>query len=291
MSRPVRLLRAGVREVAGGKLDVDIGPLLVHRKDELGGLARDFEQMKKDLRALIASKEELLRDVSHELRSPLARLRLAAELARGGASDRNCAFDRIDREVQRIDALIGEILRFSRLQIAQSSKMECVDLAALVHELIEDARIEAETKSVQISVSADSPTSIHADSKKLRSAIENVLRNALYYAPVGSEVLVHLANVGDAFCLDIDDEGPGIGLVDAERIFEPFHRGEQSQGIGLGLAITRRVLELHRGTVVARNRRSGGLSVRLLLPLSPDEDRGPDDMGEAVHLLPEAGVS
>jgi two-component system OmpR family sensor kinase len=271
MSGPVRRLRSGVRQLASGNLEVDIGDPLIRRRDELGALARDFEQMTKDLRALIMSKEELLRDVSHELRSPLARLRLAADLAREGTGDAKRSFERIDREVQKIDVLIGEILHFSRLGIGQQSPMESVNLEGLISEIVEDARIEAESKKVQISTSIDSPARIHGDAKKLRSAIENVVRNALYYAPVASSVLLSLTRAGDAFWIEVADEGPGIDEIDAERIFDPFHRGERSQGIGLGLAITRRIVALHGGRVLARNRRGGGLSVRLLLPFVRDQ--------------------
>jgi two-component system OmpR family sensor kinase len=266
MSRPVRRLRLGVRAVAAGNLNVDIGGRLARRRDELGGLARDFGQMTKDLRAHIAAREELLRDVSHELRSPLARLRLAADLACSGRGDRKRLFDRIEREVERIDAMIGQILHFSRVGAGRPLGQDQVELAQLLEEIVEDAQIEADNRGVAIRLVADNPGHARGDRSKLRSAIENVLRNALRHAPPGSEVVARLERVSDGIRIEVRDKGPGVQIADADWIFEPFHRGDGSEGTGLGLAITRRIMELHGGHACAANGADGGLCVELRLP-------------------------
>jgi two-component system sensor histidine kinase CpxA len=266
MSRPVTRLRASVRRVAAGDLELEIEKALKRRRDELGGLARDIQQMTRDLRTLMDSKEELLREVSHELRSPLARLRLAAELARNGTGKRTAAFRRIDREVERIDGMIGQILHFSRLHATHSAPTGLVDLSQLLEEAVEDARIEADHADVTIDLTGAAPTWVRGDSARLRSAFENVLRNALRQAPRQSRVRVRLwcqlQEIRIAFC----DEGGGIEGPDLEWIFEPFRRGESSDGVGLGLAITRRIAQIHGGRVAARNLPDGGFCVELFLP-------------------------
>jgi two-component system OmpR family sensor kinase len=268
MSRPVRRLRAGVRAVAAGDLDVDIGGRLTRRRDELGGLARDFGQMTKDLRANIAAREELLRDVSHELRSPLARLRLAADLACSGKGDRNRSFDRIEREVERINAMIGQILHFSRVGASRPLAHDEVELRQLLEEIVEDAQIEADNRGIAIRLVTDDPGHVRGDRSKFRSAIENVLRNALRHSPQGSEVVVRLERASDGIRIEVRDEGPGLQTADADWIFEPFQRGDGSEGAGLGLAITRRIMELHGGHTCAANVADGGLCVELRLPHS-----------------------
>src|SRR5262249_48687132 len=149
--------------VAAGDLNVELDPALTRRTDELGGLARDFSQMTHDLRSLIASKEDLLRDVSHELRSPLTRLRLASHLARRGRGNRADSFDRIDREVERIDEMIGQILRFSRLGAGRTPTRGPVELAHLLDDTIEEARIEADNCGVALQLTADGPTWLAGD--------------------------------------------------------------------------------------------------------------------------------
>jgi len=267
LTRPVLRLREGVRAIAAGDLDVRMGPDLAARRDELGGLARDFDSMADDLRAHIASKEELLRDISHELRSPLARLRLASGLARKPATSAG-ALDRIDREVERLDAMIGQILRFSRLGSGPAPAGEPIELADLVEECVEDAGIEAEVdgKSVRLQLAA-SPWVV-GDRTQLRSAIENVLRNAVRFTPPGAALEVALAADGAVATLEVRDRGPGVSETDLPRLFEPFFRGEPSEGVGLGLAIAQRIAERHGGRIEAANLASGGLGVRLTLPLA-----------------------
>lgn len=266
LTRPILRLREGVRAVAAGDLEVRLGPEIAARRDELGGLARDFEQMTADLQALIASKEELLRDISHELRSPLARLRLAAGLARRGPRTNEEAFERIDREVERLDAMIGQILRFSRLGAGLALAQEPIDLAELLEETVEDARIEADSAGVALQLVADGPAWVTGDRAQLRSAMENVLRNAIRFSPTQARVDVRLTRGVQEARVEVADAGPGLREADLARVFEPFYRADPSDGVGLGLAITGRVLTLHRGRVNARNLPHGGLCVEMVLP-------------------------
>jgi two-component system, OmpR family, sensor kinase len=266
LTRPILRLREGVRAVAAGDLAVRLGPEIAARRDELGGLARDFGQMTGDLQALIASKEELLRDISHELRSPLARLRLAAGLARRGPRINEEAFERIDREVERLDSMIGQILRFSRLTAASASLLEPLDLTELLEETVEDARIEADSQGVGLRLIVDGTAWLSGDKGQLRSALENVLRNAIRFSPPRSQVEVRLTRSAQEARVEVSDAGPGLREADLARVFEPFYRADPADGVGLGLAITARILGLHDGRVSARNLPHGGLCVEMVLP-------------------------
>ena len=266
LTRPILQLREGVRAVAAGDLAVRLEPEIAARRDELGGLARDFAQMTGDLQALLASKEELLRDISHELRSPLARLRLAAGLARRGPRANEEAFDRIDREVERLDSMIGQILRFSRLGAGLALLQEPLDLTELLEETVEDARIEADSEGVGLQLIVDGPAWLSGDHAQLRSALENVLRNAIRFSPPRSQVEVRLTRSAQEARVEVSDAGPGLRDADLARVFEPFYRADPADGVGLGLAITARILRLHGGRVAARNLPHGGLCVEMVLP-------------------------
>jgi two-component system, OmpR family, sensor kinase len=269
MSRPVRELRRNVREIAKGNLETQLDDRLLARRDELGGLADDIQQMTHDLRALIASRELLLRNVSHELRSPLARLRLAADLAGKHKADRGQALDRIGREVERIDAIIGQILYFSRSTRPDDLACERLDLARLVAEAAEDARIEADKAAIKIFLKSSGALFVNADESKLRTAVENVLRNAIRHAPRGSTIIVQSGLEDATARVRILDKGAGTGDGDSDWVFLPFRRGTASDGSGLGLAITSRIVQLHGGSASAWNRSGGGFCVELALPALP----------------------
>lgn len=266
LSSPVVKLRSGVRTLASGNLDVAMEKSLARRRDELGALAREFDQMAARLRDLIASKEALLRDVSHELRSPLARLRIASDAGRRASASTARDYDAIDREVARLDALIGEILSFSRLGHGAVCLTNRVDLAALVEAAVEDARFEGapQNKSLLLEHS-ETPPLVAGDATLLRSAVDNVLRNALHFSPKNSSIALRVAGDGDQAHIIVRDCGEGIAREEGEKIFEPFHRGSGSSGLGLGLAITKRIVELHAGTVRAVNVPSG-FEIRLTFP-------------------------
>lgn len=266
LSNPVSRLREGVRILASGDLDARMDKRLRARKDELGALACDFDRMAESLRALIASKEELLRDVSHELRSPLARLRVAASLARCD-SDAPRQFDRIDCEVERLDAMLGQLLRLSRLAAASHPVLKEIALASLVEECVADAIVEAAAGQKTIALSAQADVQVCGDPTMLRSAIENILRNAVRFAPEGSQILVTLARTEERAVVSVVDSGQGVADEDLPHIFKAFFRKHAGDGAGLGLTIALRIAAIHGGSITARNRACGGLEVVLSLPL------------------------
>ncbi|MGH8144213.1 MAG: ATP-binding protein, partial [Steroidobacteraceae bacterium] len=273
LSDPVRHLRAATRSIADGDLRVRVSSMVGRRRDELALLAVDFDAMAERLRSLLESQRQLLRDVSHELRSPLARLQIALGLARRPHANLEQEFDRIEQETQRLDELIGEILSLSRLE-DPSRELICepVNLEELLDTLVENARIEAEPRWVRVELHNPQPLTVAGDRELLFRALENVVRNAVIYSPHGSVVTLSYQQQGRQVVIDVTDQGPGVPPDLVERIFEPFFRvgkarDRASGGYGIGLAITARVAALHGGTVRARNVSSGGLQVEITLPL------------------------
>lgn len=271
VSKPVVKLQSSARSLAAGNLDSRVGEEFSRRRDELGVLARDFDTMADHVRALIASKEALLRAMSHELRSPLARLRVALGLARRG-SDAQRQYDRIELEAERLDTIIGQMLQLSHLRAIEPNLPRApVDLTTLLTEVVEDARIEANAVNKNVDWTPAASVEIAGDHDLVRSAIENVLRNAVRFTREGTAVEVAmLQEAGDARIV-IEDRGPGVPENELEKIFEPFHRVAESRdrdsgGTGLGLAITARIVMLYSGAVVAKNRVGGGLRVEIRLP-------------------------
>ena len=276
LTRPIEQLRTGVRTIAAGDIRTRLAPALLRRRDELGSLARDFGRMIESLEAMIASKEELLRDVSHELRSPLTRLRLAASLAKQEANAASeSEFETIEREVERIDRMVGEILRYSRLsEHGPPIGSQAVDLTELLEEVVADAHIEASEARKSIQIVSSCRAEVQGDVVLLRSAIENVLRNAIRFASKNGRIELRMGSVGGLIRIEVDDDGPGIADQDVGKIFMPFFRGEASNGAGLGLAIARRAVLLHGGDIRAANRPGGGLSVQIEVPLASAHEAG-----------------
>lgn len=272
VSKPVERLQASARSLAAGNLEARTGEDFSRRRDELGVLARDFDTMADHLRALIASKEELLRDMSHELRSPLARMRVALGLARRQGSDVTRQLDRIELEAERLDTLIGQMLQLSHLRAVEPAlPREPVDLGALLGEVVEDARLEASAAGKSVEWTLRTNVCVHCDYDLMRSAIENVLRNAVRFTLPGTAVHVTLDYEYGSGVVTIRDYGPGVSEADLARIFEPFYRvaasrDRDSGGTGLGLAITARILRMYGGSVSARNMQGGGLQVEIRLP-------------------------
>jgi two-component system sensor histidine kinase CpxA len=270
-SAPIRRMQAGARALAGENLDVRVSAGLDRRGDELAVLARDFDAMADQLKATRSARTQLLRDISHELRSPLARMRVAVGLARQPDSDPVRQLDRMEHEIERLDALISQVLKLARLQGADGHfKREAVDIGEIVLDVVEDANFEGAAKNCRIELRAQPGTAVDANRELLRSAIENVLRNAVRYSPAGTSVAVTV-NGGPQVEVLIEDRGPGVPAADLERIFEPFYRvaasrDRDSGGEGIGLAITAQVMRSHGGSATAVNRPGGGLAVRLLLP-------------------------
>jgi two-component system OmpR family sensor kinase len=273
ISGPMTKLQAAARLFASGDLDVRIDGQLCRRRDELGILAHDLNEMAIRLQSQIASKELLLRDISHELRSPLTRLRVALGLAQRKDGSLGVQLERMEREIERLDTLIGETLELSRLSGGELTFTRApMELRHIVSDVIEDAQFEASSVGKHISRSAIAELSAIGNFELLRRAVDNVIRNAIRFAPVGSKVEVSARADDGRAIVAVRDHGPGIAEGELDRIFEAFYRiadsrDRDSGGIGLGLAITARIMALHGGAAKARNAPDGGLIVELSLPM------------------------
>ena len=277
LSAPVASLRSATRKLAAGDLSARVGSPVADRRDETGDLARDFDAMAGQLEHLVGSQRRLLRDVSHELRSPLARLGVALELARQRAGDgASESLDRIEKESQRLESLISRLLSLERLQAgAERPEGQSVQLDALVERVVADARFEADADGGGVrSVNAAAPR-VKGSPDLLHSAVENVVRNGIAHTAPGSAVEVWLGEErfhgGQVAVIRVRDHGPGVPPGELERLFDPFHRVDNSRdrrtgGVGLGLAITERVVRAHGGEVEARNHPDGGLEVTIRIP-------------------------
>jgi two-component system sensor histidine kinase CpxA len=272
LSAPIRRMQEGARALAGESLDVRVSAGLEDRKDELAVLARDFDAMADRLRANRGALTQLLRDISHELRSPLARMRLALGLARQPSADTPRQLDRMDREIERLDALISQVLKLARLNGTDMPfEREAVDVDEVIDEVVRDAEFEGTAKGCRVQTHGATGSVVSGSRELLRSAIENVLRNAVRYSPQGAPVEVAVERSAAGLTIAIRDRGPGVPEAELERIFEPFYRVAESRdrdtgGEGIGLAITSQVMKAHGGTARAENRAGGGFEVRLNLP-------------------------
>ena len=280
LAMPVGRIRRAAQQLAAGELSARVERNHIPRgNDEISGLARDFDTMAERLQNLVTAQNRLLGDVSHELRSPLARLNLALELARrGDETKREAAFGRIERESIRLDALIGELLTLSRLEngLKPEKLQNPVDLAVLAREVVEDAAWEAQNAGRGVKVVYNGPDEeicVRGDAELLWRAVENVTRNALAHTDDNSVVELDLSRSNGSVTLSVSDQGPGVPDEDLNSIFRPFfrvdgarERRDGGQGTGLGLAIAERALSAHGGHISAKNRADGGLSVALQLP-------------------------
>jgi two-component system OmpR family sensor kinase len=271
IAKPIRQLRGAFEAAAAGTLEVRVGASMGKRRDELADLGHDFDRMSRHLRALMDGQRRLLHDVSHELRSPLARLHAAIGLARQQPARLEDSLQRIEREGERMNRLVGELLTLSRLEAGVGAPLEEVYLVELIGDLVEDARFEAASRSVTVNCETLPNIQVRANGELLQRAIENVLRNALRFSPVGGLVSVVVsAGASDCCQIVIDDQGPGVPPAELESIFTPFFRGGGAgEGYGLGLAIARRVLAAVNGKIHAENRPEGGLRVVLEMPGQP----------------------
>ena len=277
-SAPIRRIQAGARALASEIPDMQaravprVSAGFEGRKDELAVLARDFDAMADQLRANRRAITQLLRDISHELRSPLARMRLAVGLARQPPADLSRQLDRLEREIERLDSLISQVLKLARLHGTDAPFLrEPFDLDEVIEEVVRDANFEGTQKNCKVNLQGAANASVNGNRELMRSAVENVLRNAVRYSPRDAPVDVSVARAGTGAVILIRDAGPGVPDADLERIFEPFYRVAESRdrdtgGEGIGLAITAQVMKAHGGSATAANGPEGGLEVRLSLP-------------------------
>jgi two-component system sensor histidine kinase CpxA len=267
IAAPLRKLRRTVERFGKGDMQARVA---LRRRDEMGVLAEAFNRMADQISTLLAAERRLLQDVSHEIRSPLARLRIAVELIRP-SSNRDGAMTRVRKEVDRLGSLVDEMLQLTRAEgDASARNLDEVDLPSVLEELAEDCSAEAELHGCRIEVQADVPALMVGDRELIRRAVENVLRNAIRFAPEETAVELRLEPRGPNVAVVIRDYGPGVPGDSLESIFHPFYRVEDdrsrsSGGVGLGLAIAQRSVHLHDGVLFARNAHPG-LEVTIELP-------------------------
>jgi len=280
-TRPIVQLRRAARSLARGKLDERVrlaGPEgIFFQGDEVAALVRDFNHMAERLEQLVAAQKLLLRDVSHELRSPLARLSVALELARDDASEAmNSHLNRIERETERLNLLIGQLLTLSSMEALERQKhFVPLSMNQLLEKLVPDAEFEAGQRDCTVRCQANEECVIEGNEELLYRAIENVVRNAIRYTNAGTEVQLTLHTVEEQgqkkIELAIADRGPGIPEDQQQAIFRPFYRVDDARspdtgGFGVGLAIAERAVRLHGGELTAANRPDGGAVMRMVFP-------------------------
>ena len=269
ITRPLSRLRGAVHDLGQATYQQNSLARLANRRDEFGVLATDFNRMGARLQGLIGSQRQLLRDVSHELRSPLARLRIALALAeRAGQEEREKLWPRLTRECDRLEALISEILVLARVD-ADNASAEDIDLNALMNNLQKDAQLACPEQHVRV----DAPPQLHLKGwpTMIERALDNLLRNAQRFNPSGQPIELEAKRLGDKILLSVRDHGPGVDNEHLGQLGEPFYRapGQTAPGHGLGLAIARRAAERHGGSLTLANHTQGGFIATLELPLEP----------------------
>lgn len=271
-SRPIRSLHRAFSAVADGALDTRVSASMGDRRDELSDLGVAFDRMAEQLQGLVEGQRRLLHDVSHELRSPLARVQAAVDLLRQQPERGKELVDRIERDATRMDVLVGELLALVRIETGNAGRLdERVDLNELLAGLSEDLHFEANLKGCPVEFYLHDGLVVRGNAQLLHRAIENVVRNALRYSPSGGWLIVSGAKTQESVSIEVCDEGPGVREDELALIFEPFFRGSGTDafsGHGLGLAIVRRIVDAHGGRIAAANRPTGGFCVTLSFPLA-----------------------
>jgi len=283
LTSPVVRLRTATQKLAAGDLTARAGVPPPGRHDELAELVRDFDTMADRLEESVKAQARLLNDISHELRSPLARLNVALGLSRQRSGpEAQSALERIELEANRLNELIGRLLTIARLESGdQAMKQVPIRLQELIREIAQDAEFEAQSRKCRVDVTKVDDCTVMGDPSLLRSAIENVVRNAIQYTREGTDVQIGLeckeGTSETEAVIKISDFGPGVPDEALDKLFRPFYRiddarGRQTGGVGLGLAIAERAVRLHGGTIQAGNRSEGGLMIEIRLPAHPTEN-------------------
>ncbi|MCK5826744.1 MAG: HAMP domain-containing protein [Desulfuromusa sp.] len=273
LTAPIGRLRQATRKFAAGDLSTRIGDK-IKGKNELAELADDFDEMAGKIETLVDAQKNLLRDISHELRSPLTRLGIALELARqpGDAETKSKALARIELEAERMNVMIGQLLNLTRLESgAQELPFQKFDLQELLANLVEDANYEAKTRQCQVVYQAPEDAIYSGSPDLLAQALENVIRNAVKYTADNTIVSVDLIAGAEDWTIRVADQGPGVPEESLQKLFEAFYRvaaarDRQTGGTGIGLAIAERAIKLHSGSITAKNRSQGGLLIEITLP-------------------------
>jgi two-component system sensor histidine kinase CpxA len=278
LTSDVRRLRAATQQLAAGDLNARADAPKGRRSDELAQLVRDFNTMASRLQDLVSAQSRLLNDISHELRSPLARLSVALGLAwQRSGEGAHSALERIELEATRLNELIGRLLTLARLEGGDDAmRRTAIPLGELIEDITEDADFEAQSRHCRVRCVIQDALTVYGSASLLHSAIENVVRNAMRHTREGTEVEIRLVqesrNGKPDAVVRVTDHGPGVPHESLDKLFRPFYRlddarGRQTGGVGLGLAITARAVRLHGGSVRAANRSEGGLMVEIRLPL------------------------
>ena len=273
LTSPIRRLRQATRQFAAGDLSTRVSHQ-IKGKNEIAGLANDFDEMAGKIETLVGTQKRLLRDISHELRSPLARLGVALELVRQDSSQesRQKALGRIELEAARMNEMIGQLLSLARLEAGGSELPRAeFDLCALLSDLVRDADYEARNRKIKVTFKGPETTVVSGYEELLARALENIIRNGIRYTGDGTQVNVELIRNSAVILIRIADQGPGVPEEALEKLFEPFYRiadarDRQSGGTGIGLAIAEQAVRLHAGSISASNRPEGGLLVQISLP-------------------------
>lgn len=267
---PINSLKKAAIKLSSGDLSARAA-ISTNRKDELGVLGRDFNSMANQLELLISSQKRLLADISHELRSPLTRLKMATGLAQMQANEASQSYLlRIEKEANQLDQMIADVLQVSRLEAkSQTLAMQKQSLNVIVEHVLNDAKFEAKQYDKQLTITGDASVTIRCDEALIASALENLLRNAIKYA--NNTISIKLSHA-DAVYIEICDDGPGVPNNQLDKLCEPFFRQSDARdrvsgGTGLGLAIAKNAITAHNGTLVLSNKDQGGLCANITLPI------------------------
>ncbi len=273
LSAPISKLREATQKFASGELEVRVGNKAGKHGDELALLANDFDEMAERIERLITSEKRLTQDISHELRSPLARMNVALEIARAKANpETETLIQRLEKESDRLNDLISQLLTLSKLETgSQSFEKHEINLAKVVEQIAADADFEAKAADRRVEIKQMDQAKVFGNEQLLRSAVENVLRNAVRYTKTDSTVEVSVVNTNGTTNVNIRDFGEGVPESDLEKMFRPFYRVQEARdrksgGIGLGLAIAERAVSSHSGTITAKNMEDEGLLIKISLP-------------------------
>jgi two-component system sensor histidine kinase CpxA len=271
ITRPLGKLRKAASDIADGRLKTRVKPEIGRRHDEIALLGEDFDRMAEQIERLVTAQRNLLGDVSHELRSPLARLIVALSLLKQAPGEEAGEYqNRISIEAERLDKLIGQLLTLTRIDSGVDANLrETFDLTNLVQEVVADGDFEARAQNRSVRFSSTASCSMSGVAEMIRSAIENVVRNAVRHTPPGTTVEVTIERNSKFATIRVQDQGSGVPEAMLKDIFLPFHRAEPNgNGAGLGLAIADRVVRLHNGSIEAYNAREAGLVIDIHLPFN-----------------------
>jgi two-component system, OmpR family, sensor kinase len=271
-TKPIHTLRTAFAVLGQGNLDIRVAPSMGNRHDELADLGLDFDKMATQIGSLVNAQQRLLHDVSHELRSPLARMQAAIGIAQQQPEETPDNLKRIEMESQRISDLIGELLVLSRLEAGVADRqVDDIDIASLLEDIVENGRFEANQKQVDIEYPGIEAIILPGYGELVYRAVENILRNAIQHSKPEDKISVSACydDTEKYLHISIDDQGPGVEEKYLQDIFQPFFRHKQSKkadGVGLGLTIAQRAVAAHGGKILAKNRPEGGLHVRISIP-------------------------